>query len=97
MLLHLEHFTLELVSQLSKWPPNLKFFPSTAFERMQYYVQDVPPAMQLQMYYDDKNKKCQEPRQPQKSEVKLTPNTDLMEHIGEFCFVRKRALVKYQS
>ena len=26
--LHLENFTLGLVSQLSKWPPNLKFFTS---------------------------------------------------------------------
>ena len=26
--LHLDHFTLGLVSQLSKWPPNLKLFPS---------------------------------------------------------------------
>ena len=26
--LHLDHFTLGLVSQLSKWPLNLKFFPS---------------------------------------------------------------------
>ena len=26
--LHLDHFTLGLVYQLSKWPPNLKFFPS---------------------------------------------------------------------
>ena len=25
--LHLNHFTLGLVSQLSKWPPNLKLFP----------------------------------------------------------------------
>ena len=27
-MLYLNHFTLGLVSQLSKWPPNLKFFPS---------------------------------------------------------------------
>ena len=27
-MLHLAHFTLGLVYQLSKWPPNLKFFPS---------------------------------------------------------------------
>ena len=30
-MLHLDHFTLELVSQLSKWPPNLKFFPSIEY------------------------------------------------------------------
>ena len=27
--IHLDHFTLGLVSQLSKWPLNLKSFPST--------------------------------------------------------------------
>ena len=27
-MLHLNHFTLGLVSQLSKWPLNFKFFPS---------------------------------------------------------------------
>ena len=27
-MLHLDYFTLGLVSQLSKWPPNLKFFSS---------------------------------------------------------------------
>ena len=27
-MLHFDHFTLGLVSQLSKWLPNLKFFPS---------------------------------------------------------------------
>ena len=27
-MLHLDHFTFDLVSQLSKWLPNLKFFPS---------------------------------------------------------------------
>ena len=26
--LHFDHFTLGLVSQLLKWPPNLKFLPS---------------------------------------------------------------------
>ena len=29
-LLHLDHITLGLVSQQSKWPLNLKFFPVTA-------------------------------------------------------------------
>ena len=28
---HLDHFTLGLVSQLSKWPINLKFFPSIVY------------------------------------------------------------------
>ena len=31
-MLHLNHFTLGLLSQLSKWPLNLKFFSSIAFQ-----------------------------------------------------------------
>ena len=31
-MLHLDHFTLGLVPQLSKWPPNLKLFSSIASE-----------------------------------------------------------------
>ena len=31
--LHLDHFTLGLVSQLSKWPPNLKFLPSVSVSK----------------------------------------------------------------
>ena len=38
--LHLDNFTLGLVSQLSKWPPNLKFFPSIA----RLVVKKVSPA-----------------------------------------------------
>ena len=34
-MLHLGHFTLGLVSQLSKWPPNLKLFPSIDDTRSQ--------------------------------------------------------------
>ena len=39
--LYLDHFTLELVFQLSKWPLNLKFFPSivTAKEHLQAKIE----------------------------------------------------------
>ena len=33
-MLHLDHLTLGLVSQLSKWPPNLKWFHSIALAGM---------------------------------------------------------------
>ena len=50
-MLHLDHFTLGLVSQLSKWLLNLKFFPSIEFDldnlstqysemRLEHLVQD---------------------------------------------------------
>ena len=37
-MLHLDHFTLGLVSQLSKWPLNLKLFPSIDGVEVTVYV-----------------------------------------------------------
>ena len=37
-MLHLDHFTLGLVSELSKWPLNLKFFPSIRVDKITEYL-----------------------------------------------------------
>ena len=44
--IHLDHFTLGLVSQLSKWPLNLNFFPST--EQLEQLVTEATKSC-----YDD--------------------------------------------
>ena len=41
--LHLDHFTLGLVSQLSKWPLNLKFFPSIENNKINGVFNGVAP------------------------------------------------------
>ena len=40
-MLNLDHFTLGLVSQLSKWPANLKLFPITDSEEDQPLIKKV--------------------------------------------------------
>ena len=52
-LLHLNHFTLGLVSQLSKYPLNLNFFPHLGGGLTSSYdTPEEPPAFTFQAYKD---------------------------------------------
>ena len=70
-MLHLEHFTLGLVSQLSKWPLNLKFIP---------YFRALLGSLLLE---------CPNQSGASYKSTRLGESYDI--------FVRKRALVEYQS
>ena len=91
-MLHLDSgLTLGLVTQLSKWPLNFTFFPSIGTKNKTCQFICRPDI-------DENHSMLKNAIEKLKMNMAFTPSND-GDDIGELykSFVRKRALVKYQS